>query len=83
MTYAYISLKQARGCLTCIELGQVISITFSRKNQTQFKNRAGSATEIEFPEISGDLLSLHLGSLLTPLFLSARLLKSQKQTETT
>lgn len=28
MTYTYILLKQDRGCLSCTELGQVISITF-------------------------------------------------------
>lgn len=31
MIFPYISLKQARGWFSCIELGQVISITFSRK----------------------------------------------------
>lgn len=31
MIFPYISIKQARKCFSCTELGQVISITFSRK----------------------------------------------------
>lgn len=31
MIFPYISWKQARDCFCCIELGQVISITFSRE----------------------------------------------------